>query len=67
MVTVQNTAYMHAREHFKTSYSFFFAARGSFLLVFIHVSCFVLSVIALAIKLVSSLHSASQSVALLYS
>jgi len=66
MVTVQNTAYMHARNILKPCIAFF-AARGSFLLVFIHVSCFVISIIALAIKLISSLHSASQSVALLYS
>lgn len=65
MVTVQNTTYKHAGEHFKTSYCWgFFVPRISFLLDFIHMSCFVLSVIALAIKIISSLLSACQSVAL---
>lgn len=64
MVTVQNTAYMHAREHFKISSSFFLVQlEAPFSCSFIRVSWFVLSIIALEIKQISLLHSASQSVA----
>lgn len=48
MVTVQNTAYMHAREHFKISSSFSLVQlEAPFSCSFIRVSWFVLSIIAL--------------------